>query len=94
MRNQENSEPPEAGSELPTTAESALPAEGQEQGKDGQPRWREVFRQAFEKARKTQQPIPAAESWERTRASCCLLWQAQPSLWDCSSWVFFRHQTS
>ena len=57
MRNQENSELPDAGRELPTTAESALPAEGQEQGKDGQPRWREVFRQAFEKARKTQQPI-------------------------------------
>jgi len=57
MRNQDNSELPEAGKESPTTVESALPAEGQEQGKDGQPRWREVFRQAFEKARRTQQPV-------------------------------------
>lgn len=77
MRNQENRELPEAGGEYPPTVESSLPTEAQTHGEghgtDGQPRWREVFRQAFEKARRIQQPVTGRRELGKDKSKSLLV---------------------
>ena len=73
MRNQENREGPEADRESPSTVESTLQAETQEQGVDRQPRWREVFRQAFEKARCAHQPATGRRELGKDKSKSLLV---------------------
>ena len=56
MENQVNRDARIPGSEPQIPVESALETESNDEGKRGQPGWREIFRQAFEKARRSQQP--------------------------------------
>ena len=76
MRNQRDSELPEASGEQAAAVESELRTDGQEHEKEleatGQPRWREVFRQAFEKARRTQQPVGGRREWGKDKSKTLL----------------------
>ena len=73
MENQENSVTPDMGSEAPSAAEQELQTEASEEDKRGQPRWREIFRHAFEKARKAQQPVSSRRELGKDKSKSLLV---------------------
>jgi hypothetical protein len=73
MENQENSVARDLGAESLSDGEQALQAEPSEEDRSGQPRWREVFRQAFEKARKAQQPTSSRRELGKDKSKSFLM---------------------
>ena len=73
MENQENREARAAGSEPQIPVESALETESIDEGKRGQPGWREIFRQAFEKARRSQQPVTSRRELGKDKSKSLLV---------------------
>ena len=73
MENQENSAAPDQGAESPSDGERALQEEPGEEERSGQPRWREVFRQAFEKARKAYQPTSSRRELGKDKSKSLLI---------------------
>ena len=73
MESQENSVPRDLSAESPSDDERALQAEPIEEDTAGQPRWREVFRQAFEKARKAQQPTSSRRELGKDKSKSLLM---------------------
>ena len=75
--------PPESRAELEEAA-----AKETADGKRGI-QWREIIRQAFDKARQTQQPRPpAAANSARTKASRSWCWVVRRSPCSCYSWAY------
>ena len=79
MENQVNREARIAGSEPQIPVESALETESNDEGKRGQPGWREIFRQAFEKARRSQQPVTSQRELGKDKSKSLLVLAGPPS---------------
>ena len=73
MENQENSEAQEPGSKAPNVIDGELPTEPSEEGKSSQPGWRDLFRQAFEKARRAQQPVASRRELGKDKSKSLLV---------------------
>ena len=73
MENHENGKAREAISEGLSASESAPQTAANEDGRGGQPRWREIFRQAFEKARRTQQPVTSLRELGKDKSKSLLV---------------------
>lgn len=73
MENSDNGKAREAGSEGLSTSESVPQTETNEDGRGGQPRWREIFLQAFEKARRTQQPVTSLRELGKNKSKSLLV---------------------
>ena len=71
MEDQENRSVHEQGAGTPSVGEETL--ESSETETASQPGWREVFRQAFEKARKAQQPVRSQRELGKDKSTSLLV---------------------
>lgn len=73
MGNRDNSGARESGSEVPKIVERADQPREVEETDVSQPRWREIFHQAFEKARRTQQPVSTRRELGKDKSKSLLV---------------------
>jgi hypothetical protein len=73
MGNQESSGARESGSEAPRIVEQTDQPKEVEETDVSQPRWREVFHQAFEKARRSQQPVSTRRELGKDKSKSLLV---------------------
>jgi Bacterial conjugation TrbI-like protein len=73
MEQQENRLAHDTGGETPGIPDEDLRTELSEEGERGEPRWREIFRQAFEKARKAQAPVSSRRELGKDKRKSLLM---------------------
>ena len=73
MKNQENRQAQKSTGEAPDVIDGKLRTDSGEEGANGQAGWRNLFRQAFEKARRAQQPVTSRRELGKDKSKALLV---------------------